>query len=853
MDAWDVGRYYNVWVTQFSDGVLGVSTFPYMTPANEQGTVINHRAFGSNPAYVDAQFNLGRTLVHETGHFFYLYHIWGDDNGACSGNDFSTQAGYTLPAACTDDTPNQGNSSSGFLGGTITDNCAAVSPGINYQNYMDYTNDVSYGMFTQSQVCRMEAAMTLYRSALAASDADIPPSGINDLCLAAFTPGGKTGGIIPAVCSNSTVKALLRNLGSTTVTSAIFSLQYDGGAISTVNWTGSLSPGADASIELGVVPATAGSHSLKIYTTAPNGSTDQYTNNDTLVRRFYIVGTTVTAPFTEDFESGSFPANGWYLSNPDNSVTWTRTTAAAYTGSASASFVNYSTSAAKGQWDDLVSPPISFSSDADSAKLAFRVAYRALNSTSFADGLEVWVSGGCGTDFVPVYRKSASNLSTVAGSANSSFTPTATQWRKDSIDLTPYIKQGQNMLVLFRNINGTGNNTYLDDIRFSQTNRSVADASVAAISLETLVCSGSTIHPVVTIKNNSSVSLATATIQYKIDATGNTGSINWTGNLATGATATVSLPAQNSTVGQHQLIAWTTLPNGLPDEKPANDTARAVFTVFGNIDAPFTESFEQTVFPPAGWGINNPDNSNTWLRTRKATTLLQTTDTAATVMTNYSYNPGNIIDDLMTPVIHYNNVDSVFLLFDVAAMYNTSFSTFDALEVLLTTDCSASTQSIYKKEGAALGTVNGNTTTAFTPAAIAQYRRDSINLTTLLPAGSGSFQLIFRNTSNGRNNIYLDNINVKTKVLPVALKEKGYLVYPNPTRGSFIIQHYLQPANLTGIMVIDLSGRVLYRESYLSGQAPAYKTINISHYASGMYLVRLLYTDHTVVERIIKQ
>jgi hypothetical protein len=409
------------------------------------------------------------------------------------------------------------------------------------------------------------------------------------------------------------------------------------------------------------------------------------------------------------------------------------------------------------------------------------------------------------------------------------------------------------MIVLFRNVTGSGNNLYLDDINFSTTTRSAADAAVEAITTEELICSGTTIHPSVTIKNNSSVVLGSVTVNYKIDETGTLTSTLWTGLLATGASTTVTLPALNTSIGQHQLIVWTSLPNQLPDQKTSNDTARKNFTIFGTVTAPFTESFEGTVFPPAGWGINNPDNSITWQRTRKATTLLQTSDTAAAVMANYGYVFSNAIDELKTPVIQYNNVDSVYLFFDVAAMFNIPFSTFDELEALITTDCGATYQSIYKKQGFALSTVTGNNTTLFTPATIAQYRRDSVNLTSVLPTGSGSFQVIFRNSSNGRNNIYLDNINVKTKILPVALKQQGYLIYPNPTRGSFIVQHYVQPATLTGISVIDLTGRILYKTAYLAGQAPAYTTIDISGFASGMYLVRLNYTNKVITDKILKQ
>ncbi|HPZ88658.1 MAG TPA: T9SS type A sorting domain-containing protein, partial [Flavihumibacter sp.] len=46
------------------------------------------------------------------------------------------------------------------------------------------------------------------------------------------------------------------------------------------------------------------------------------------------------------------------------------------------------------------------------------------------------------------------------------FVPNASQWRKDSINLTAYIGQGD-LLIAFRHATGYENNVYLDDIRIT--------------------------------------------------------------------------------------------------------------------------------------------------------------------------------------------------------------------------------------------------------------------------------------------------------------------------------------------------------------------------------------------------
>ncbi len=84
-DPWDVTKYLNIWVANYTDGLLGKGSFPGM-PAAQQGVRCHYRAFGT-VAPVLATYNLGRTLTHEIGHYFNLLHIWGDDGTACTGSD----------------------------------------------------------------------------------------------------------------------------------------------------------------------------------------------------------------------------------------------------------------------------------------------------------------------------------------------------------------------------------------------------------------------------------------------------------------------------------------------------------------------------------------------------------------------------------------------------------------------------------------------------------------------------------------------------------------------------------------------------------------------------------------------
>ncbi len=155
VDAWDPTRYFNFWVGNIGGGILGYSSFPTSAGQPDDGIVMSPQYFGSSDYeaaagetfYLSAPYDKGRTTTHEMGHYFNLFHIWGDDSGACSGSDL------------VDDTPNQANSTFGCPSGVQTDGCATVDPGYMYQNYMDYTDDACMIMFTEGQKGRMRATL----------------------------------------------------------------------------------------------------------------------------------------------------------------------------------------------------------------------------------------------------------------------------------------------------------------------------------------------------------------------------------------------------------------------------------------------------------------------------------------------------------------------------------------------------------------------------------------------------------------------------------------------------------------------------------------------------------------------
>ncbi len=443
-DSWDNTAYYNVWVCPLSGSLLGYATFPASGSDAEQGVVIEYRSL---PGGAYTNYNTGKTLSHETGHYFNLYHIWGDDNGACTGTDY------------VDDTPNQGNSTSGCYSGIHLDNCTTSGDGIMYQNYMDYSTDDCMALFTTEQVTRMESALLTYRSSLLTALSCQPVNLKNyDIALSSI------GQPAQRICSATLTPVInIRNIGSQVITTLTITASIDGGSPVTTSWTGSLAYAASTAVTLNNMTVTEGIHTLTVTTSLPDGQADQNVTNDAASVSFQYYAP--VSAVSEGFETATFPPVAWDILNPDNSTTWQRVTSAAKTGSGSSMIDNFDYSSI-GQQDYLRLPQMAITG-VDSAFFDFQVAaatYTAIGTSGNSwDTLEVLLSQDCGNTYTSLYKKYGAALVTRTAATTTAFVPTASEWRKDSINLGAYIGAGEIMLA-FRNTTGNENNIYLDDI-----------------------------------------------------------------------------------------------------------------------------------------------------------------------------------------------------------------------------------------------------------------------------------------------------------------------------------------------------------------------------------------------------
>jgi hypothetical protein len=85
----------------------------------------------------------------------------------------------------------------------------------------------------------------------------------------------------------------------------------------------------------------------------------------------------------------------------------------------------------------------------------------------YTDTLEILASTDCGATFSTLYKKWGSTLATAPNNSNY-FTPTATEWRTDTLDLSAYLGAAH-LVVAFRNHGLWGNNIYVDNINLLNT------------------------------------------------------------------------------------------------------------------------------------------------------------------------------------------------------------------------------------------------------------------------------------------------------------------------------------------------------------------------------------------------
>jgi PKD repeat protein/photosystem II stability/assembly factor-like uncharacterized protein len=169
----------------------------------------------------------------------------------------------------------------------------------------------------------------------------------------------------------------------------------------------------------------------------------------------------IDTPFSETFESGTFPVS-WTIINPDGATTWQVATTGGNGTSTKSAFMNFVNYYPPGPLDDMITAPVKLAGTLH-PWLKFKVAYRQWGP-GYSDGLKVFISTDCGVTWgaTPVYDKSGTTLATGPDQQDLFIPSASSDWRLDSVDMSPYNQSY--VKIKFQAVNGWGNSLYIDDV-----------------------------------------------------------------------------------------------------------------------------------------------------------------------------------------------------------------------------------------------------------------------------------------------------------------------------------------------------------------------------------------------------
>jgi hypothetical protein len=255
-------------------------------------------------------------------------------------------------------------------------------------------------------------------------------------------------------CScTATPTVTLQNVGNDPLTSATFSIDFDG-QTSTFDWTGNLTKFNTVTVTLPQVTTSVdGAHTYSVTVTTVNGVADTDPVMNTVSTGFNVNINPTASAIDEDF-AGGIPSD-W--ANPEDLLF-------AYDlgGTHGNAVVFNAFQFESGTIANLYLPYENLSTLTNPI-LVFDLAHKRYNS-SYAERLRVMYSTDCGASWNSAYSKSGAALSTSSGNVTSNFIPTSAQWRDEVVDLSG-ITDNDDVIIRFEFKSGYGNNVWIDNVR----------------------------------------------------------------------------------------------------------------------------------------------------------------------------------------------------------------------------------------------------------------------------------------------------------------------------------------------------------------------------------------------------
>ncbi len=391
----------------------------------------------------------------------------------------------------------------------------------------------------------------------------------------------------------------------------------------------------------------------------------------------------------------------------------------------------------------------------------------------------------------------------------------------------------------------------------AQTIAGLPDIGVNAFTAATPgLCDGTT-TPMVTIKNEGSLAITSASVAYAING-GTPVTQNWTGSLSAGATAVVTFPQVTLPAGTNSLVATVSSPNGTGDVNGMNNmSAPLIAAVLNNTatPAPYSEGMESTSFNsiPAGHV----------LLYNTATKPLVTVVSKAQVnglpqeLGGYGQSTKSLMVDFFTM---QSGAQASIITPKVSGItanhklyFNHAYASYageaDGLKIFVSSNCGTTWTNVFDKSGTALATAP-NATSRFFPQPT-QWYPNTISLSQF--AGQELIVKFECNSAYG-NNLWLDNFWINTAALgEEEIQAAQAKLYPNPARDAVKVSLQVSEAGEALVEVISLNGQTVIAQTASVEAGMQSIDLNVADLANGVYTVKIALNDRVETLRFTVQ
>ncbi|MFZ9731827.1 MAG: Omp28-related outer membrane protein [Schleiferiaceae bacterium] len=370
------------------------------------------------------------------------------------------------------------------------------------------------------------------------------------------------------------------------------------------------------------------------------------------------------------------------------------------------------------------------------------------------------------------------------------------------------------------------------------------------------LCNGTT-TPTMTIKNEGSIAITSATASYSING-GTPVTQSWTGNLAAGATATVTFPQTTLPAGANSIVGSVTAPNGTGDVNGMNNMSAPVMaavinntpspapymqdmesTNFGDVPSDFVLTYNTTDAPLVTVVSKANVNGLTW-------ELGGYGQSAKSMMVDFYTMAAGDQASVITPKVGGITANHKLRFQHAYASYA---GESDGLKVFVSTNCGASWTNIFDKAGTALATAP-NATSRFFPQPT-QWYPNEISL-----ASYAGQEVLFKFECNSAygNNLWLDNIHVGTNAMGEdELELAPARIFPNPARDAVKVLVAAAQAGDAVVEVFNLNGQRVLGATHTMASGVQELNLNVAGLANGIYTVKVAMSDRVETLRFTVQ